>query len=246
MTQTLLAVLGAIPMAVAVVLVWPLSNKFGKQKVTLVGMAIGVVGGVIAGIGSHSVVLVAIGVALKCLGSAPASYMILAMISDALDHIEAKRGFRCDGLTMSIYSSVMVAATPIGQAIFNGISGSGSNLGAITVSYIWIETIAYALCAVLMIFFAVEKNLAADQQTIKDRQKQEALARGEEWIEPEERLKIEEAESERMAEEARKAELKARCEKKGLSFEEEEAKYQAILEAKRKKAEEKKQAKGKR
>ncbi len=243
MTQTLLAVLGAIPMAAAVVLVWPLSNKFGKQKVTLIGMAIGVVGGIIAGVGSHSVVLVAVGVALKCLGSAPASYMILAMISDSLDHIEAKHGFRCDGLTMSIYSSIMVAATPIGQAIFNGISGSGTNASAITVSYIWIETAAYALCALLMIFFSVEKHLSTDQQKIKDRQKAQTLAAGEEWIEPEERLKLEEEEAERMAEEARKAELKARCEKKGLSFEEEEAKYQKVQEAKRKKAAERKEAK---
>lgn len=242
MTQTLLAVLGAIPMALAVVAVWPLSNKFGKQRVTLAGMAVGVIGGVIAGIGSESVVLVGIGVALKCLGSAPASYMILAMISDALDHIEAKKGFRCDGLTMSIYSSIMVAATPIGQAIFNGISGSGTNAAAVSVSYIWIETIAYGLCAALMIFFAVEKGLPDDQAAIKQRQKEEAIANGEEWIEPEERLRREEAESDRLAEEARKAELKARCERKGLSFEEEEAKYQAALAEKRRKAEEKKRA----
>ena len=168
--------------------------------------------------------------------------MILAMISDALDHIEAKKGFRCDGLTMSIYSSIMVAATPIGQAIFNGISGSGTNAAAVSVSYIWIETIAYGLCAVLMIFFAVEKGLPDDQAAIKQRQKEEAIANGEEWIEPEERLRREEAESDRLAEEARKAELKARCERKGLSFEEEEAKYQAALAEKRRKAEEKKRA----
>lgn len=243
MTQTLLAVLGAIPMAVAVVAVWPLSNKFGKQKVTLVGCAFGAVGGVIAGIFSHNVIAVAIGVAMKCLGSAPACYMILAMISDALDHIEAKRGFRCDGFTMSIYSSIMVAATPIGQAIFNGISNSGTNSKAVTVSYIWIETVCYAICAILMIFFSVEKNLNADQQTIKDRQKEECLARGEEWIEPEERLRLEEAESDRLAEENRKAELKAKCEKKGISYEEAEKKYEDGQALKQAKAEAKKNKK---
>lgn len=63
-------------------------------------------------------------------------------------------------------------------------------------------------------------------------------------IEPEERLKREEEEANRIADEARKAELKAKCEKKGLSFEEEEVKYQAKLEAKKKLAEEK-QAKNK-
>ena len=57
---------------------------------------------------------------------------------------------------------------------------------------------------------------------------------------PEERLRREEAEAERMAEEARVKELQAYCEKKGLSFEEEEAKYQAKLRAKRAKQEAKK------
>lgn len=234
MTQTLLAVLGAIPMAAAVVFVWPLSNRFGKRIVTFAGMAVGVIGGVIAGIFCDNVIAVAFGVALKCLGSAPASYMILAMISDSLDHIEAKHGFRCDGFTMSIYSSIMVSATPVGQAIFNGISGSGTNAAAITVSYIWIETIAYAFCGALIIFFAVEKYLAKDHSAIKERQKAEALAKGEEWIEPEERLRREEEEAERLSEEARKAELKAKCEKKGLDFEKEEASYQEKLILKRK------------
>lgn len=43
--------------------------------------------------------LVAVGVALKSLGSAPACYMILALIADM------------NGLTMSIYSSIMAAST---------------------------------------------------------------------------------------------------------------------------------------
>ena len=55
-------------------------------------------------------------------------------------------------------------------------------------------------------------------------------------------MRLEEEEAERAAEENRKAELKAKCEKKGLSYEAEEAKYQANLEEKRKLAEAKKRA----
>ena len=47
-------------------------------------------------------------------------------------------------------------------------------------------------------------------------------------------MKRQEEEAEAQAEEARKAELKARCEKKGLDFETEEAKYQAKLKKKSK------------
>lgn len=175
-SQSLLAILGAIPMAIAAAFVVPLANKFGKRMVTFVGLVLGAAGGVVAGLGNGSIIPVAIGVALKCLGSAPACYLILAMLADVIDHIEYKHGIRTDGLTMSIYSSLMVAATPVCNAIFSAILGvSGYDqtadvaLGAaaqaagvraaISVSYIWIETIAYAACAVMILFFTVEREL---------------------------------------------------------------------------------------
>ena len=233
--MAIINILGAVPMAVAMAFIWPLSAKFGKRIVVLMGCIIAVIGGVIAGIFPSNFYAVAVGVALKSLGSSPACYMILALIADVLDHIEAKRGYRCDGLTMSIYSSIMAAATPVATGIFNAISNGGANALANTISYIWIETIAYGVCGILMLFFSVEKLLKGDRLTILERQKAQALANGEEWIEPEERLRLEEEEANRIADEARKAELKAKCEKKGLNFEEEEAKYQAKLEEKRQK-----------
>ena len=185
-SQSLLSILGAIPMAVASVMVVPLANRFGKRMVCMIGMVVGAAGGVIAGLGGGNIVPVAIGVALKCLGSSPACYLILAMLADVIDHIEYKSGIRTDGLTMSIYSSVMVAATPICNAIFSAmLGGSGYNqaadvaLGAlgqtaavqsaISISYIWIETIAYAVCAALIFFFTVEKNLPEEQKAIAER-----------------------------------------------------------------------------
>ncbi len=185
-SQSLLSILGAIPMAAASVVVVPLANKFGKRIVCMIGMLLGAVGGVIAGLGNGSIVPVAIGVALKCLGSAPACYLILAMLADVIDHVEYKHNIRTDGLTMSIYSSLMVAATPICNAIFSAMLGaSGYNQtadialgvlaqsaaakGAISVSYIWIETIAYALCALLIFFFTVEKKLPEEQAAIAKR-----------------------------------------------------------------------------
>ena len=121
--QSLLAILGAIPMAAAAAVVVPLANKFGKRLVTMAGMALGVAGGVIAGLGNGQIIPVAVGVALKCLGSAPACYLILAMLADVIDHIEFKSGIRTDGLTMSIYSCVMVAATPVCNAAFMAMLG---------------------------------------------------------------------------------------------------------------------------
>ena len=146
----------------------------------MLGMLIGGAGGVIALFGGNQMVPVAIGVALKCLGSSPACYMILAMLADVIDYIEMKTGTRTDGLTMSIYSSIMVAGTPICNAIFSALLGAfgydqaadiafgvaGQTIGVqhvITASYIGVETVAYFICAGLIFFFTVEKKLKKAQ-----------------------------------------------------------------------------------
>ena len=185
--QSILAIMGAIPMAVAMLFVNPLCQKFGKRTTVSVFLVLGVIGGVIAGMGGSNIVPVAVGVALKCLGSSPACYMILAMLADVIDHIEWETGLRTDGLTMSIYSSLMVAASPVMNAVFSAIlnavgydqnlvvgTGMQSALAqtGISVSYIWIETVAYAVCAVLLfLFFHVEDNLKAEQAEIEKRNK---------------------------------------------------------------------------
>jgi GPH family glycoside/pentoside/hexuronide:cation symporter len=106
------------------------------------------------------------------------------MLADVIDHVEYKSGIRTDGLTMSIYSSLMVAASPIMNSVFMAmLGGAGYDATAavqtagvqstITVSYVWIETIAYAVCAALIFLFTVEKNLPEEQAAIAERKKAE-------------------------------------------------------------------------
>lgn len=185
-SQAMLSVLGAVPMAVAAIAVVPLCNRYGKRIICMIGMLIGAAGGVIAGFGGDNIIPVAMGVALKCLGSAPACYMILALIADVIDHIEYKSGIRTDGLAMSIYSSIMVAGTPICNSIFSAVLNVcgydqnadialgtlGQSVGvqtAISISYIWVETVAYIICAVLILFFTIEKDLPKEQAEIAAR-----------------------------------------------------------------------------
>jgi len=157
--MALINILGAVPMAVAMAIVWPLSNKIGKKNVVFGGFIIGTIGGIIAGLFPSNFVMVCAAVILRSLGLSPAAYMILAMIADVLDFVEYKKGRRCDGLTMSIYSSLMAASTPIATGLFNAISGGGVNTTAVTISYIWMETISFIIGAVIMLFFDVEKQL---------------------------------------------------------------------------------------
>lgn len=185
-SQSLLSIMGAVPMAAAAAFVVPLCNKYGKRIICMLGMILGAFGGVIAVLGNGQIVPVAIGVAIKCLGSSPACYMILAMLADVIDHIEYTSHIRTDGLTMSIYSSIMVAGTPVCNAIFSAVlnrncynqdadvalgitAQTAEARAAIAGSYIWVETIAYAACAVLIFFFTIEKKLPAEQAAIAAR-----------------------------------------------------------------------------
>ena len=73
----------------------------------------------------------------------------------------------------------------------------------------------------------VEKFTNVDNKAIVADQKAEVLAAGGQWIEPEERARLEEEENARLVEEARVEQLKIDCEKKGLNFDEENAKFLA-------------------
>ncbi len=247
-----LAIYGAIPTALGMVIAWPLSNKIGKGRAILFGAILSAIGGAIGFIAPENFIVVTVSFMVKALGSTPAMYLSLALLADILDHQEAKHGFRTDGLTMTIYGAIMAGMTGIATGILNlALNANGYTAAmisdptpALQTAMKWIfiggETLCYAVIVLLFLFMGVEKFIKQDHEQIRERQKAEALARGEEWIEPEERLRLEEEEADRVAEENRKAELRAKCEKKGLNFEEEEAKYEAALEAKRKAAEEKK------
>lgn len=254
-----LAIIGAIPTALGMVIVWPLANKIGKGRSILFGAILSTIGGLLGFIAPDNFYLVATSFAIKALGSTPAMYISLALLSDVLDHNEAKNGFRSDGLTMTIYGAIMVGMSGLANGIINGVLGAcgydaANPLTLITpelrtsmeVLFIGGETICYAAILIIMLFMNVEKHNPEDRRIILERQKAECLASGKEWIEPEERMRLEEIEQERLAEENRVKELKAKCEKKGLDFEEEERKYQeakALKEAKRKRKLEEKKAK---
>ncbi|MBQ6316033.1 MAG: MFS transporter [Oscillospiraceae bacterium] len=100
-----------------------------------------------------------------------------------------------------------------------------------------IPAITYLISAVFGYFNDVGDQIPQISKDIQERHRAAAEARGEVYVSPEEKAAQEQAENDRIAEENRIAELKARCEKKGLNFEEEEARYQAKLAEQKAKAE---------
>ena len=95
------------------------------------GLIFALAGGLIAFINVNSFPVVAASVVLKAIGIVPAQFVLLALISDVLDRLEEKNGFRSDGFTMSLYSSVMVGLGGLGTGLINGmLTFSGySNVG---------------------------------------------------------------------------------------------------------------------
>lgn len=239
-----LGLIGGLPTAIGMVLAWPIAGKLGKQRAVTIGLAISVIGGLVSFLDIHNFMIVCIGVILKGIGSIPAMYVTLALLSDVLDHLEAKNGFRSDGFTMSVYGAIMVGMTGLGNGMINALlTAGGYNASAsaqngsvqtmLALCYLGIEIVCYAVIVVLMSFLKVEKHIKEDQQKILEHQKAAVLAAGGEWVEPAERLRREQEEAERLAEEARLEELRETCKRKGLDFAEEEAKYQKKQEQKR-------------
>lgn len=250
--QGTLSIIGAIPTAVGMLLVWPLANKIGKGKSILFGAFISVIGGAIGFINPSNFALVTTSFVIKALGSTPAMYISLALMADMLDHEEAVYGIRTDGLTMTVYGAIMAGMTGIANGIINAVlvaAGYNSanlkeNLGNVQQATLWTfiggETICYACIAILFFFMNVEKFSKIDHETIVADQKAAAEAKGITYVSAEETLKLQEEESKRMSRENDLNELKARCEKKGLNYENELAAYEAKEAEKAKSAAEKK------
>jgi len=187
-TQTLVSALGGIPMGIGIFAVWPLAKKFGKRNVTLAGFIIYAIGSAVCWIFPTNMVIVLIGQFIKNIGGLPCSYVFMALFADVLDHIEWKTGFRCDGVSMSVYNIIAVAMIGVCTGIFNGLlAGAGyvqpyldeaGNLIAIqsetvknviTFGFVGLETITGLVLAGLLVFLSVEKVIRKEQAEIQAR-----------------------------------------------------------------------------
>ncbi len=242
---------GAVPTALGMVIVWPLAAKLTKAKTISLGGVVAALAaaasftclGFIGNTGAITGISV-VSFCIKALGTAPAMYISIALMANVLDHQEAVYGVRTDGFTMAVYGSIMVAMSGICNGIIVGLNAAFPDIAARRVLHtllsFGVEGICYLIIAVMFIFMNVEKFTNSDNKAIVADQKAEVLAAGGEWLEPEERAKREEEENNRLVEEARVAQLKENCEKKGLNFEEENAKFLAQKAEADKKAADKK------
>lgn len=246
--QILVNAVGQAPLGFGIFILWPLIHKFGKRWVTQIGFVIAAVGCLIIFLNPHSLGTVLGGCVLKSFGMLP-TYAMAAFLAEAMDHIEWKNHYRADGFIASMNTIIITISAGIAQTlILGGLNASGyispASIGAtsdtiinqpastqsfIIWMFVGVEMIGYLIISLIFTFYDLEAKIPQISADITARHKAEAEARGEVWISPEEKQAMEQEEQERKAEEKRIEELKEKCAKKGLDFDEEEAKYQAKL-----------------
>lgn len=118
-TQTMISVIGGIPMGIGIFAVWPLAKKFGKRNLTMAGFVLYAIGSAICWICPTNMVVVLVGQFIKNIGGLPCSYVFAALFADVLDHLEWKNNFRCDGIAMSINNIIAVTTVGIVTGFFN-------------------------------------------------------------------------------------------------------------------------------
>ena len=105
---------------------------------------------------------------------------VMAVVSDVLDHLEAKNGYRSDGFTMSIYSAIMVGLFGLAIGIVSGMLGAcgydatlvkqtASAENALVFTYLMMDMISFVLTIVLLFRMDVEKYAEEDQKIIQQR-----------------------------------------------------------------------------
>lgn len=187
-TQTMLSIIGGIPMGIGIFIVWPLAKRIGKRNLTMVGFVLYAIGGIICLINPRNMTVVLIGQFIKNIGGLPSAYVFLALFADVLDHIEWKVNFRVDGLSASVKTIIVTVCYGLSSGLFNillaragyiaPVLENGKTISttqnlttqnAIIFSFLGLEVITALLLIILLAFLSVEKVIDKEQAEIRAR-----------------------------------------------------------------------------
>ena len=169
--QSVLALLGGVPLAVGMLFAWPVANRIGKRNFVIVGCVVSILGSLVCLAAPGNFTVVVIGQILKGFSSIPGAYIMMALFADVLDHLEAKNGFRADGISMSVYSTILTVVNGLAVAFFNLFydGGAFSHEAVSRFFFLGFEVFAHGILIVVLLFLTVEKNIKAEQALIAER-----------------------------------------------------------------------------
>ena len=169
--QSVLALISGIPLAVGMLFIWPLANKFGKRTMVIVGLVISIIGSVICWTAPGNFMVMLIGQTFKGFSSIPGAYIMMALFADVLDHLEAKLGYRVDGVSMSVYNSLLTVINGLAMTVFLFFYDNPGLDSAFVAKFFFIgfEVIAHAVLIFVLLRLNVEKNIKEEQAMIAER-----------------------------------------------------------------------------
>ncbi|MBQ9189442.1 MAG: MFS transporter, partial [Clostridia bacterium] len=135
-----------------------------------------ILGSIVCLINPANFVIVLIGQTIKGFSSIPGAYIMMALFADVLDHLEAKCGFRVDGISMSVYSTILTVVNGLAIAFFNLFYDGGmfSHEAVASFFFLGFEIFAHGILIVVLLFLTVEKNIKAEQALIAERKANKA------------------------------------------------------------------------
>lgn len=240
MMYTMYQVITGIPLGLGAILIYPAARKFGIRNVALGGYAMVLAGAVMGWLFPANVPIALAAGFLRQTGMLPNAYIAATLMCFAFDSIEYKSGYRLEGLMGTAIITALLgfvyapfaggfeaSILKLGFVDVAGVTPSDTVKSFMTLAFYAFDILLAVANLIILPFVDVEKHLPEINRELERRKKEAVLARGEEWIEPEELERRENELREKEYEENRIADLKEYCARKGLDFETENAKYLA-------------------
>lgn len=143
-------------------------KKVSKRNVFMVGMAIAVVGFVMAGVTTNYGVICASSI-VKGIGFGCGAATMFGCLQDAITYGEWYNGYGSAGMGNAASSFCMKIGSGIGTAALGWILSAGgfdaeasvqsaASLGAITTAFVWVPVMTTVICVVCLFFFDLDKK----------------------------------------------------------------------------------------
>ena len=235
---TIYQIATGFPLGIGAIIIYPLAKKIGIKNLTVAGYALVLIGSILGWMFPSQLVPAVIGGVLRNIGWLPNAYIFATLTCFAFDSVEYRSHLRLEGLLgIAIITAVQAliyapfaggfesTILKLGFVDVEGVVPSAEVTQFMSLAFYLFDIILAATVVILLPFVDVEKKLPEINAELLRRKKEAVLAKGEEWIEPEELERLEKEKLEKEHEENRIADLKERCAKRGLDFETENAKY---------------------
>lgn len=237
---TIYQVVTGVPLGIGAFAIYPLAKKVGIKNLTVGGYALVLIGSIMGWMFPDQMIPAMVGGFLRNVGWLPNAYIFATLLCFAYDSVEYKSHMRLEGMmgvaVITALQALIYAPFAggfestilrLGFVDVEGIIPSVEVTNFMTLSFYLFDAILAAVVVILLPFVDVEKKLPEINAELLRRKKEAVLARGEEWIDPEEQERLDAERADAQREANRIADLKAYCQKKGLDFDTENAKYLA-------------------